>query len=157
MNCPYCQDLETKVIDSRLSDEGLSIRRRRRCEGCQKRFTTYERIEITMPMVVKSDGRREDYSREKILEGIRKACQKRAIPVKSIEMILDQIEKSLVELNDKEVTSTLIGQLVMRHLKGLDPVAYVRFASVYRTFQDIDEFVSDLKNESHKQGPEEFQ
>jgi len=145
MFCPFCHAQDTRVLDSRLNPEENTIRRRRRCDQCEKRFTTYETIEFSMPMVVKNDGRRENYQKEKIAEGIKKACQKRPVSTGQIEKIMENIEKNLLDLNEKEVTTKLIGSLVMSHLRFLDPVAYVRFASVYRTFKDIDEFVHDLK------------
>lgn len=152
MNCPFCQTVDTKVLDSRLNLEENTIRRRRRCDQCEKRFTTYETIEFSLPMVVKNDGRREPYLKEKVAEGIKKACQKRPISTAQVESIIESIEKSLLEFNDKEVSTQFIGNLVMGHLRSLDPVAYVRFASVYRTFKDIDEFVHDLKQNEMGQG-----
>lgn len=146
MNCPFCTAADTKVIDSRLMVDGFSVKRRRKCEHCEKRFNTYEKIELSMPMVVKSDGRREDYRREKIMSGVEKACQKRPISRVQIERIIDNIERSILELNDKEITSYDIGQFVTNYLRNLDPVAYVRFASVYKQFQDVEEFVKDLKD-----------
>ncbi len=147
MKCPFCQESETKVVDSRLLKEGFSVRRRRKCEGCEKRFTTYETIEISMPNIVKLDGRRETYRREKIREGIEKACQKRPIPTEQVERILENIEKSIIELSEKEVTTKEIGHIVMMYLRNLDPVAYIRFASVYRKFQDVEEFVNEIKHD----------
>lgn len=146
MNCPFCNASDTKVIDSRLMTDGLSVKRRRKCEACEKRFNTYENIEISMPLVIKTDGRREQYRREKIMNGIAKACQKRPISTIQIERIIDNIEKSILELNEREVSSLNIGQLVMDYLRNLDPVAYVRFASVYKQFQDVEEFLKDLKD-----------
>lgn len=147
MRCPYCQKAETKVVDSRLLKEGLSVRRRRKCEGCEKRFTTYETIEINMPNIVKLDGRREPYRREKILSGIEKACQKRPIPTGQIERIIENIEKQIREISEKEISTKDIGHIVMMYLRNLDPVAYIRFASVYRKFQDIEEFVSEIQHD----------
>jgi len=149
MKCPFCNNNETKVIDSRLLKEGFSVRRRRKCESepCQRRFTTYESIEIQMPAVVKLDGRREPYKREKILLGLEKACQKRPISTDQIERVLDNIEKQILEITTKEISSKEIGNLVMMYLRNLDPVAYIRFASVYRKFQDVDEFVNDIKDD----------
>lgn len=146
MNCPFCNAPDTKVIDSRLMTDGLSVKRRRKCEACEKRFNTFENIEISMPLVIKSDGRREQYRREKIMNGIAKACQKRPISTIQIERIIDNIEKSILELNEREVSTLDIGQLVMDYLRNLDPVAYVRFASVYKQFQDVEEFLKDLKD-----------
>lgn len=147
MKCPFCQENETKVVDSRLLKEGFSVRRRRKCEGCEKRFTTYETIEISMPNIVKLDGRREDYRQEKIREGIEKACQKRPIPTEQVDRIIENIEKSIIELSEKEVSTKDIGQIVMMYLRNLDPVAYIRFASVYRKFQDVEEFVNEIKSD----------
>ncbi|MAX66853.1 MAG: transcriptional regulator NrdR [Halobacteriovoraceae bacterium] len=147
MKCPYCQQSETKVVDSRLLKEGLSVRRRRKCEACEKRFTTYETIEISMPNIVKLDGRREPYNREKIYSGIEKACQKRPISTDQLERIVENIEKSIVDVSAKEVKTQDIGNIVMMYLRNLDPVAYIRFASVYRKFQDVEEFVNDIKHD----------
>lgn len=145
MKCPFCNATDTKVTDSRMMQEGFSIRRRRKCESCTKRFTTYEKIEISMPQVVKNDGRREAFDRQKILRGVQKSCQKRPISVEQIERIVENIEKKIVELTEKEISSNIIGEFVMNFLRNLDPVAYVRFASVYKTFQDVDEFVKNLE------------
>ncbi len=147
MRCPFCEANETKVVDSRLLKEGLSVRRRRKCEACERRFTTYESIEIQMPVVVKLDGRREPYQKEKILKSIGKACGKRPISTEQIERVVDNIEKNILEISNKEIKSKDIGQLLMHYLRNLDPVAYIRFASVYRTFQDVEEFVHDLQHE----------
>lgn len=133
-------------MDSRLSSEDNSIRRRRKCPTCEKRFTTYELIEVDMPEVVKNDGRRESYLRDKILSGIKKACQKRPVSTKQIEELVDSIEKNILDLSHREISSQDIGNLVMHGLRHLDPVAYVRFASVYKTFKDIDEFVNDIRD-----------
>jgi transcriptional repressor NrdR len=146
MKCPFCRDLENKVIDSRLSKEGDVIRRRRRCGGCQRRFTTYERVEEVLPLVVKKDGRREHYDRTKIALGLKKACEKRPVSIDTIEAIADRIERSLQDGGLKEVPSTVIGEAIMRELHDLDKVAYVRFASVYRSFQDIGEFMRELRD-----------
>lgn len=150
MNCPFCHQKDTKVVDSRLHQDGHTIKRRRKCETCYKRFTTFEKIQIERPIVVKNDGRREDYNRDKILEGIQKACQKRPISTIQVDKIIDGIERAIMELNDHEVRTRDIGNIVMTYLRDLDTVAYVRFASVYRTFKDIDEFVKDLKLEDEK-------
>lgn len=147
MRCPFCDSNETKVVDSRLLKEGFSIRRRRRCEQCTKRFTTYETIEISMPVVVKMDGRREPYRREKIKGGLEKACQKRPISTDQLERIVENLEKNILEINEKEISSLDIGKLIMMYLRNLDPVAYIRFASVYRKFQDVEEFVNNIKDE----------
>lgn len=144
MKCPFCGDLEDKVIDSRISTEGDTIRRRRECLKCQKRFTTYERLEEIPLMVIKKDGRREPFDRKKLLAGILKACEKRPIPMEKIECMVDEIERTLQRNYEKEVSSTDIGELVMKQLHKLDEVAYVRFASVYRQFKDINQFMSEL-------------
>lgn len=144
MKCPFCGDLEDKVIDSRISTEGDTIRRRRECLKCQKRFTTYERLEEIPLMVIKKDGRREPFDRKKLLAGILKACEKRPIPMEKIEGMVDEIERTLQRNYEKEVSSTDIGELVMKQLHNLDEVAYVRFASVYRQFKDINQFMSEL-------------
>lgn len=150
MKCPFCNANETKVLDSRALEEGLSIRRRRKCESCQRRFTTYESIEITMPMVVKSDGRRENYVREKVSAGIRKACQKRPISTTQIEYIINNIERAIFEMAEKEITTSEIGRVVCSYLKALDPVAYVRFASVYFDFENVDDFFKDIKQDDNR-------
>jgi len=144
MKCPFCGDLEDKVIDSRISTEGDTIRRRRECLKCQKRFTTYERLEEIPLMVIKKDGRREPFDRKKLLAGILKACEKRPIPMEKIEAMVDETERTLQRNYEKEVSSTDIGELVMKQLHKLDEVAYVRFASVYRQFKDINQFMSEL-------------
>lgn len=145
MKCPFCDALEDKVIDSRMAKEGELIRRRRECLSCKRRFTTYERIEESLPMVVKKDGRREPFDRTKILNGIKKACEKRPISVATIEAVTDRIEKRIQEMGETEVSSRTIGEEVMKELHNLDQVAYVRFASVYREFKDIDQFMEELK------------
>ncbi len=145
MKCPFCSHPESKLIDSRVSGDDDIIRRRRECEVCQKRFTTYERVEDILPMVVKKDGRREVFDRLKILHGIKKACEKRPVSTEVIEKLVDDIERKLQEQNDKEVGSPLIGEMIMEALHRIDPVAYVRFASVYRSFKDVNEFMDELK------------
>ncbi len=145
MKCPFCRDLENKVIDSRLTQEGDVIRRRRECLECQRRFTTYERAEEALPMVVKKDGRRETFDRKKIVAGLKRACEKRPVSIEAIEAVVDRIERALQERGDKEVASSSVGEAVMRELHRLDTVAYVRFASVYRSFQDIGEFMEELE------------
>lgn len=147
MRCPFCNAQDTKVVDSRNLKEGLSVRRRRKCDSCKRRFTTYETIEINMPMVAKLDGRREPYNRSKIKSGISKACQKRPVSIEQIERVIDNIEKNILEISDKEISSKDIGNMVSMYLRNLDPVAYIRFASVYRKFQDVDEFVNDIKHD----------
>ncbi len=146
MKCPFCSHLESRVIDSRLSREGEVTRRRRECEECDRRFTTYERVEEILPLVVKKDGRRETYDRLKIVTGLKKACEKRPISIETIEEIADHIERTLQGRGEKEIPGAIIGEEVMRHLYDLDKVAYVRFSSVYRSFQDIDEFMSELRD-----------
>lgn len=146
MRCPYCSSLENKVVDSRMGKEGESIRRRRECLTCEGRFTTYERVEEVLPLVIKKDGRREPFDRLKILNGLKKACEKRPISVEAIETTVSDIEKSLQDKGLKEIPSTVIGEEVMNHLHRLDEVAYVRFASVYRSFKDINEFMIELKD-----------
>lgn len=150
MRCPFCDFKDTKVLDSRLLQEGLSVRRRRRCTECDRRFTTYEKIEISMPMVVKNDGRREPYFREKLFSGIEKACQKRPVSTEQLEHILNNIERDIQEKHSKEVLTSEVGKKVMMYLRHLDPVAYVRFASVYSSFQDIEEFVNKLQDQEKK-------
>jgi len=145
VRCPYCTLTDNKVIDSRLSKDGRTIRRRRECLGCGRRFTTYEKLEEVLPMVIKKDGRREPFSREKIISGIRKACQKRPVSVSSVEEFVDQLELYFQELGKKEVDSEEVGERVITKLKDWDEVAYVRFASVYRQFRDINEFMAELE------------
>jgi transcriptional repressor NrdR len=146
MKCPFCDDLENRVIDSRLTKEGGEIRRRRECMHCKRRFTTYERIEETLPQIVKKDGRRESYDRNKIIAGLQRACEKRPVSVTEIEEISDRIEQALMERGEKEVPSSVIGEAIMRDLHVLDQVAYVRFASVYRSFKDVGEFMRELED-----------
>lgn len=146
MKCPFCGNLDDRVIDSRMSKEGDLIRRRRECLGCERRFTSYERIEDVLPMVVKKDTRREGFERYKILAGLKKACEKRPISTETLEGVVDGIEKRLLELGVKEIQSSWIGEEVMNALKELDKVAYVRFASVYRQFKDINELMDEVKS-----------
>lgn len=146
MRCPYCSSLENKVVDSRMGKEGESIRRRRECLQCEGRFTTYERVEEVLPSVIKKDGRREPFDRLKILNGLKKACEKRPVSVDALEKTVADIEKSLQEKGLKEIPSAVIGEEVMNRLHHLDEVAYVRFASVYRSFKDINEFMIELKD-----------
>ena len=150
MKCPFCGHPESKVTDSRAGTAGDVIRRRRECEGCARRFTTYERVEEVLPLVVKKDGRREPFERQKVLAGLHRACDKRAVPVARLEQLVDAIERELIESGEKEVTANTIGGRVMAHLRELDPVAYVRFASVYRQFRDIDELQRDIDQLSTK-------
>jgi len=145
MKCPYCSKVDNKVIDSRLSKDGRTIRRRRECLGCQRRFTTYEKLEEVLPMVVKKDGRREPFAREKIIAGIKRACQKRPISMTTIEDFVDSLEIHFQELGRKEIESSEVGEKVINQLREWDEVAYVRFASVYRQFKDIGEFMAELE------------
>ncbi len=145
MKCPFCDDVEDKVVDSRMAKEGEVIRRRRECLSCKRRYTTYERVEETMPAVVKKDGRREPFDRSKIVSGLKKACEKRPISTATIEAVTDRIEKRIQDLGETEIVSTAVGEEVMRELSQLDQVAYVRFASVYREFKDIDQFMDEIK------------
>ena len=146
MKCPYCHDLQNRVIDSRLTQDESVIRRRRECEHCARRFTTYERVEEMLPMVVKKDGRREIYDRMKIVAGLTKACEKRPVSSEAIEQVVDRIERGLQERGEKEIPSSVIGEAIMRELHKLDQVAYVRFASVYRDFKDVGEFMRELED-----------
>jgi transcriptional repressor NrdR len=146
MKCPFCSDTENKVIDSRISKDGDAIRRRRECLGCGKRFTTYEFVEEVLPMVVKKDGRREPFDRTKIRAGIKKACEKRPISTDAIEALVDNVERACQEFQGKEIPSSVIGEKVMHELQTLDGVAYVRFASVYRKFRDVNDFLEELKD-----------
>ena len=146
MKCPFCGHSENKVIDSRISKDGKAVRRRRECLGCAKRFTTYEYVEDVLPMVVKKDGRREQFDRQKILNGIKKACEKRPISMESIDKIVENVEQACQEMQLEEISSTIIGEKIMNELKAFDGVAYVRFASVYRQFRDVGEFMSELKD-----------
>lgn len=146
MKCPFCNHLENRVLDSRLSREGDLTRRRRECLSCSKRFTTYERVEEVLPWVVKKDGRREAFDRFKISSGVKRACEKRPISVERIEQLISEVERYFQDKGEREIQSQEIGNLVMEKLKQLDEVAYVRFASVYREFKDISEFVKELKN-----------
>jgi transcriptional repressor NrdR len=145
VKCPFCDELEDKVVDSRMAKEGEVIRRRRECLGCKRRYTTYERVEEILPVVVKKDGRRESFDRNKILVGLKKACEKRPISIGTIEAVTDRIEKRIQEMGETEIESRVVGEEVMRELHQLDQVAYVRFASVYREFKDIDQFMDELK------------
>jgi transcriptional repressor NrdR len=146
MKCPFCGHSENKVIDSRISKDGKAVRRRRECLGCGKRFTTYEYVEDILPMVVKKDGRREQFDRQKILGGIKKACEKRPISMEAIDKLVENVEQACQEMQIEEISSTIIGEKIMNELKAFDGVAYVRFASVYRQFRDVGEFMSELKD-----------
>ena len=145
MKCPFCDELEDKVVDSRMAKEGEVIRRRRECLGCKRRYTTYERVEEILPVVVKKDGRRESFDRSKILAGLKKACEKRPISTATIEAVTDRIEKRIQEMGETEIESRIVGEELMKELHHLDQVAYVRFASVYREFKDIDQFMDELR------------
>jgi len=145
MKCPYCSEIENKVIDSRLSKDASVIRRRRECLTCNRRFTTYEHIEEIPIMIMKKDGRRELFSREKVRSGMLKACEKRNISMNSIEEFIDEMERDLHESEEKEIPASVVGEKIMAKLHELDDVAYVRFASVYREFKDVNDFVAELK------------
>ncbi len=151
MKCPFCGHEENKVVDSRDSSEGASVRRRRECSKCERRFTTYEYIEQTPLMVVKKDGRREGFDRKKILSGLLKACEKRPISMEKLEGVVSDIERSIMRKFDKEVQAERIGELLMQKLSKLDDIAYVRFASVYRQFKDVSQFMKELKDVLDKQ------
>lgn len=153
MKCPFCGHLEDKVIDSRAAGTGEVIRRRRECEACARRFTTYERVEDVLPTVVKKDGRREPFDRQKLVRGLRIACNKRPVSIEGIESIADRIEREAQESERREVKASELGERVMHHLREVDDVAYVRFASVYRSFRDIDEFLVELGKLVKAKGP----
>lgn len=146
MKCPFCGTLDNRVIDSRLSQGGEVTRRRRECDGCERRYTTYERVEQVLPLVVKKDNRREPFDRMKILAGLRRACEKRPVSSEALEQLVDSIERELVETGEKELPSSQIGERIMDRLREIDQVAYVRFASVYRSFKDIHEFMAELSD-----------
>ncbi len=152
MKCPFCGHLDDKVIDSRLSQDGNATRRRRECLSCTKRFTTYERVEETLPLVVKKDGTREAFNRSKILDGLKKACEKRPVSIEDMEKAIDRLEARFMESGEREVQSSIVGEAVMEELRGLDEVAYVRFASVYREFRDVNEFMKELRELLGKKG-----
>jgi transcriptional repressor NrdR len=153
MKCPYCGEIDNKVIDSRLSKDASVIRRRRECIECNRRFTTYEHIEEIPIMIIKKDGRREVFNRDKVRAGLKKACEKRNISVNVIEEAIDNLERDLRETGEKEIPASFVGEKIMTALHGLDDVAYVRFASVYREFKDVNDFVAELKTllSSHEQ------
>jgi transcriptional repressor NrdR len=146
MKCPFCAFADSKVVDSRPDKEGSTIRRRRECESCGKRFTTHERVEEILPLVIKTDGRREPCARMKLVAGIQKACEKRPVSVETIERLVDRLELQMQESGEKEIPTKSIGEWVMTELHAIDQVAYVRFASVYRSFKDITEFMSELQD-----------
>jgi transcriptional repressor NrdR len=145
MKCPYCGHLGNRVVDSRLNKEYTITRRRRLCDSCERRFTTYERLEVAMPMLVKKDGRREAWDRHKVVEGMKKACEKRPVSLAQIDEFVDSLERKLQDMGERELSIRYIGEQVMEKLKELDGVAYVRFASVYRQFKDLNEFMDELK------------
>jgi transcriptional repressor NrdR len=145
MKCPYCADPNTQVVDTRENEEGDTVRRRRRCLACDKRFTTYERVELQLPFVVKKNGSRVEYDRDKILASMALALRKRPVTTESVDAAIDRIEERLVLLAEREVASDRVGELVMRELKKLDKIAYIRFASVYRNFEDLDEFSDAIR------------
>lgn len=145
MKCPFCHNADTQVIDSRASDEGATIRRRRKCLNCEKRFTTYERVELVMPSIIKRGGGRADYDRAKLRSSMLLALRKRPVPREAVDEAIGRIEEKLLGLAAREVKSERLGELVMRELKRLDKVAYIRFASVYRSFEDVDEFAEVVK------------
>jgi transcriptional repressor NrdR len=146
MKCPYCSEIDNKVIDSRLSKDSYVIRRRRECLICQRRFTTYEHVEEIPVTIVKKDGRREEFSREKVGAGLKRACEKLDISINTIDEFLDELERDLRETGEKEIPSAIIGERVMTRLQKLNDIAYVRFASVYREFKDVNDFVNELKS-----------
>ena len=145
MRCPYCGDETTQVVDTRENEDGDTVRRRRRCLACDKRFTTYERVELQLPLVVKKNGSRVDYDREKLKASMSLALRKRPVTTESVDAAIDRIEERLVTLGEREVASDRVGELVMRELKKLDKIAYIRFASVYRNFEDLDEFSDAIR------------
>ena len=154
MKCPYCGHLENRVVDSRLNKEYTITRRRRMCDDCGRRFTTYERLEVTMPMLIKKDGRREAWDRHKVVEGLKKACEKRPVSMTQIDEFVDLLERQLQDMGEREIPVEMVGEQVMDGLRNLDGVAYVRFASVYRQFKDLSEFMDELKDMLG--GPEDF-
>ena len=154
MKCPFCSHVENRVLDSRLSQDGHAIRRRRECIDCARRFTTYERVESTLSLVYKKDGRREQFDRDKVKSGILTACEKRPVGIDIIERFVDELERKLPEQWDREVPSHSIGEQVMDFLQGIDEVAYVRFASVYRSFRDVRQFMSEMQELIERKGTE---
>ena len=145
MKCPYCGHLDNKVVDSRLNKDYTITRRRRLCDSCGRRFTTYERLEVTMPMLIKKDDRRESWDRSKVVAGLKKACEKRPVSMSEIEEFVDSLERELQDMGEREIPVQLVGARVMDALRKIDEVAYVRFASVYRQFKDLSEFMEELK------------
>jgi len=146
MQCPFCKAMDSRVVDSRLASGGTVTWRRRECDGCKRRFTTYERVEHSLPAVVKKDGKRQPFTRERVLRSLRVACRKRPVSMETLDEVAEDIEQELALLGEKEISSRLIGERVMGRLKELDEVAYVRFASVYKSFRDIDEFMNEVGN-----------
>ncbi len=146
MKCPFCGELQNRVIDSRLSKDGHAIRRRRECDDCSRRFTTYERVETSIPMVIKKDGRREQFDRDKLKRGILRACEKRPVSVNDIDQYVEDLERKILESGEREINCEKLGEEVMAFLHEVDDVAYVRFASVYRSFKDLKEFMSELQD-----------
>ena len=146
MKCPYCREIDNKVVDSRMTKEGHAVRRRRECLACKHRFTTYERVEELPLVLIKKDGRRETFDRGKVLAGMQKACQKRNISINTLEEFVDELERELQEMGEKEIPSSVVGGRIMTKLHELDDVAYVRFASVYREFKDVNDFMAELKD-----------
>lgn len=152
MRCPFCSHIEDKVVDSRMAKEGEAIRRRRECLGCKRRFTTYERVDEVLPVVIKKDGRRESFDRGKVLAGLKRACEKRSISIATLEAVADRIEKRIQERGEAEVQCRVVGEEVMSELHQLDQVAYVRFASVYREFKDVEQFLDEVKSLVRERG-----
>jgi len=157
VRCPFCSHIEDKVVDSRMAKEGEAIRRRRECLGCKRRFTTYERVDEVLPVVIKKDSRREPFDRAKVLAGLKRACEKRPISIATLEAVSDRIEKRIQERGEAEVQCRVVGEEVMSELHQLDQVAYVRFASVYREFKDVEQFLDEVKSlvRERGQGPAE--
>ena len=153
MRCPFCIHIESKVTDSRTSTAGDVIRRRRECDSCGRRFTTYERVEDVLPAVVKKDGRREAYDRQKLLAGVRRACEKRPVSLEAMERMIDSVEREIIDVGEREVPTVIIGEKVMLALRGADEIAYVRFASVYRSFRDLAEFYEELESLKARPAP----
>ncbi|MBW1988026.1 MAG: transcriptional repressor NrdR [Deltaproteobacteria bacterium] len=151
MKCPYCGEQNDKVIDSRVGKDGDTIRRRRECLGCRRRYTTYETVEEVPIMIVKKDGRREEFSRDKVRAGLSRACEKRPVSMHAIDQFIEELEQDLREAGEKEISSSVVGEKVIARLRQLDEVAYVRFASVYREFKDVKDFVAELKTMLDKQ------
>lgn len=145
MKCPFCGQLQNRVIDSRLSKDGHAIRRRRECDDCGRRFTTYERVETSIPMVIKKDGRREQFDRAKLKRGLVRACEKRPVSVNDIDRFIEGLERKILETGEREIPCQQLGEEVMEFLHGVDDVAYVRFASVYRSFKDLKEFMAEVQ------------